>query len=214
MAVDKLVDSTQLDSDLTSVANAIRAKSGGSSQLAFPAGFVSEIGNIPSGGGGLTPPVNAVAQFEVRITISNQPASFSIDFTKVIEKLTANRAYKWDLLLWRDDVVSSVALSNLASEIIAFGRIATTSCDLNYMYACYSNSSSMTSGVQGNTSSIVNAKSFASNIETITLKNITNTDLTGKWKGVFTVLAPWTDEYTGTKLTSCPTGFLTYAAAT
>ena len=54
MAVDKLVDSTQLNSDLTSVANAIRAKSGGSSQLAFPAGFVSEIGNIPSGGGGYT----------------------------------------------------------------------------------------------------------------------------------------------------------------
>lgn len=51
MAVDKLVDSTQLDSDLTSVANAIRAKSGGSSQLAFPAGFVSEIQAIPSGGG-------------------------------------------------------------------------------------------------------------------------------------------------------------------
>ena len=52
MALDKLVDSTQLDSDLTSVANAIRAKSGGSSQLAFPAGFVSEIQAIPSGGGG------------------------------------------------------------------------------------------------------------------------------------------------------------------
>lgn len=52
MSVDKLVDSTQLDSDLTSVANAIRAKSGGSGSLAFPSGFVSEIGNIPSGGGG------------------------------------------------------------------------------------------------------------------------------------------------------------------
>ncbi len=50
MSADKLVDSTQLDSDLTSVANAIRAKSGGSSQLAFPAGFVSEIQAIPSGG--------------------------------------------------------------------------------------------------------------------------------------------------------------------
>lgn len=37
-------------SDLTSVANAIRAKNGGSSQLAFPAGFVSEIQAIPSGG--------------------------------------------------------------------------------------------------------------------------------------------------------------------
>lgn len=52
MALDKLVDSAQLDSDLTSVANAIRAKSGGSGSLAFPAGFVSEIGDIPSGGGG------------------------------------------------------------------------------------------------------------------------------------------------------------------
>ncbi len=49
MSVDKLVDSTQLDSDLASVADAIRAKSGGSGQLAFPAGFVSEIGNISSG---------------------------------------------------------------------------------------------------------------------------------------------------------------------
>jgi hypothetical protein len=48
MAIE-YVDATQLDSDLTSVANAIRAKSGGSGQLAFPAGFVSEIGNIPSG---------------------------------------------------------------------------------------------------------------------------------------------------------------------
>lgn len=49
MAIE-YVDSTQLDSDLTSVANAIRAKSGGSSQLAFPSGFVSEIQAIPSGG--------------------------------------------------------------------------------------------------------------------------------------------------------------------
>lgn len=49
MAVDKLVDSTQLNSDLTSVANAIRTKGGTSAQLAFPAEFVSAIGNIQSG---------------------------------------------------------------------------------------------------------------------------------------------------------------------
>ena len=52
MAYDKLVDSVQLDSDLTSVANAIRGKTGGSVMLAFPADFVSAINNIPSGGGG------------------------------------------------------------------------------------------------------------------------------------------------------------------
>jgi len=57
MALDKLVDSAQLDSDLASVANAIRAKSGGAGQLAFPAGFVSEIGNISGGGGGSGDPV-------------------------------------------------------------------------------------------------------------------------------------------------------------
>lgn len=52
MAVDKLVDSTQLDADLTSVANAIRTKGGTSADLAFPSGFVSAVQAIPSGGGG------------------------------------------------------------------------------------------------------------------------------------------------------------------
>ena len=52
MALDKLVDSTQLDSDLTSVANAIRTKGGTSASLAFPVGFVSAIDAIPTGGGG------------------------------------------------------------------------------------------------------------------------------------------------------------------
>jgi hypothetical protein len=54
MAVDKLVDSTQLDADLTSVANAIRTKGGTSADLAFPAGFVSAVQAIPTGGGGFS----------------------------------------------------------------------------------------------------------------------------------------------------------------
>lgn len=49
MAVDKLVDSAQLNSDLTSVANAIRTKGGTSAQLAFPADFVSAIEDISTG---------------------------------------------------------------------------------------------------------------------------------------------------------------------
>ncbi|MBO5967255.1 MAG: hypothetical protein J6S14_02015 [Clostridia bacterium] len=50
MAVDKLVDSAQLDSDLGDIADAILAKSGGTGPIAFPAGFLSEIADIPSGG--------------------------------------------------------------------------------------------------------------------------------------------------------------------
>lgn len=52
MALDALVDSAQLDSDLTSVADAIREKGGTSAQLAFPTEFVSAIEAISGGGGG------------------------------------------------------------------------------------------------------------------------------------------------------------------
>ena len=52
MALDKLVDSTQLDGNLTSIANAIRAKGGTSAQLAFPQGFVDAVEAIETGGGG------------------------------------------------------------------------------------------------------------------------------------------------------------------
>ena len=46
MAIDKAVDSTQLNADLTSVANAIRTKGKTSAQLAFPEGFVSAVNAI------------------------------------------------------------------------------------------------------------------------------------------------------------------------
>ena len=49
MAIDAFIDSSQLNADLSSVADAIRLKSGGSSQLAFPSGFISEINSITTG---------------------------------------------------------------------------------------------------------------------------------------------------------------------
>lgn len=61
MAVDKLVDSAQLNADLTSVANAIRTKGGTSASLAFPTGFVSAINDISGGGG---PDLSGIKQAE------------------------------------------------------------------------------------------------------------------------------------------------------
>lgn len=49
MAVDKLVDSTQLNADLTTVANAIRTKGGTSEQLSFPTGMANAVAAIPTG---------------------------------------------------------------------------------------------------------------------------------------------------------------------
>lgn len=55
MALDKLVDSTQLDACMTAEANAIRAKTGGSGQLTYDfangKGFADEIASIQTGGG-------------------------------------------------------------------------------------------------------------------------------------------------------------------
>lgn len=53
MAYDKAVDSTQLDADLTTVADAIRAKGGTTDNLLFPSGFASAINAISSGGSDL-----------------------------------------------------------------------------------------------------------------------------------------------------------------
>lgn len=52
MALDKAIDSAQLDADLTAVADAIRAKGGTSEALAFPGGFVEAVEAIEAGGGG------------------------------------------------------------------------------------------------------------------------------------------------------------------
>ncbi len=49
MALDKAVDSAQLNADLTAVADAIRTKGGTSAQLAFPDGFVSAVQAIQTG---------------------------------------------------------------------------------------------------------------------------------------------------------------------
>ena len=95
MALDKLVDSTQLDADLTSVANAIRTKGGTSAQLAFPAGFVSAVEAIPTGGGGgkgfllldtITVPANTRA---VNLDFSNYQ---SYDFFFVVEDVNLSAA--------------------------------------------------------------------------------------------------------------------------
>lgn len=49
MAYDKVIDSSVLDANLTSVANAIRSKGGTSASLAFPAGFINAISQMETG---------------------------------------------------------------------------------------------------------------------------------------------------------------------
>lgn len=80
MALDKLVDSSQLDADLTSVANAIRTKGGTNGQLSFPQGFVDAIDAIPTGGGGKT---------NIDIGIADTPISNILNMFYALEHGTA-----------------------------------------------------------------------------------------------------------------------------
>lgn len=94
MSVDKLVDSTQLDSDLTSVANAIRTKGGTSASLAFPAGFVSAINAISGGGANITGFVSEKVINTTEGVTSGSNNSFALLKTLEPELETAgNRAF-------------------------------------------------------------------------------------------------------------------------
>lgn len=83
MAVDKAVESAKLDTDLTAVANAIRAKGGTSAQLAFPDGFISAVQSIPIGG-------TAKPEQEKTVTITaNGTTEITPDSGKTLSKVTA-----------------------------------------------------------------------------------------------------------------------------
>jgi hypothetical protein len=49
MVVNKIINATQLDANLISIANAIREKNDTNTQLSFPNGFVNAIENISGG---------------------------------------------------------------------------------------------------------------------------------------------------------------------
>lgn len=52
MTVDKAIDSTEFDSKLTTVADAIRTAGGTTATMSFPTGMVDAISSLSSGGGG------------------------------------------------------------------------------------------------------------------------------------------------------------------
>ena len=86
------------DTELTSVANAIRIKGGTNSQLVFPNGFVSAIGNISGGGGGgesdfstaeVTVVNNHSRNAEIRVACVESEYSISENYTYVDTNTTA-----------------------------------------------------------------------------------------------------------------------------
>lgn len=137
MALDKLVDSTQLDSDLTSVADAIRAKSGGSSQLAFPAGFVSEIQAIPSGGGASYTELSAVS-------ILNDATN---KYANAVVVLVVGDCKKVEILFKRLDGIltgNDIVFAKASATSAAASGTTVTGVDKSAPYFGYSSKSGVT----------------------------------------------------------------------
>lgn len=113
MAVDKLVDSAQLDADLEDVADAIRAKGGTSASLAFPAGFVSAVQAIPTGGGGGATSIKAVT-YVVLDNVSRAdiyiPFDYACDNYALKYELVESGVYSGGTLVM--DSTPTVPLSN------------------------------------------------------------------------------------------------------
>lgn len=74
-----MADYVVRDTQLVSVADAIRAKGGTSAPLAFPDGFVDAVDAIPTGGGGVSVPAKEVnfRDYDGTIVYSYTPAEFA-----------------------------------------------------------------------------------------------------------------------------------------
>lgn len=75
MAVDKAIDSTEFDSKLTTVADAIRTAGGTTEPMSFPSGMVEAITAIQAGGGGGIE-LNGYQVSEGSFTISSDTSTF------------------------------------------------------------------------------------------------------------------------------------------
>lgn len=109
------------DTELTSVADAIRAKGGTSAALAYPAGFVSAINNIPSGGGGLT--VTDLTESRTAVNIPDNPEDlvFSASATGLNIAICTLRSYSYGMVAYLYQAVYDVAMFD--EEHVVFGGV-------------------------------------------------------------------------------------------
>lgn len=112
MAVDKLVDSTELDTNLLAVANAIRTKGGTSGALQFPSEFIEAINNISGGG-------TNVKHFSGTVTLNSSGAAYAVvDFQPDVIIILGGEqyGYQWQAGGSFADISAS-GISNIETSI-------------------------------------------------------------------------------------------------
>jgi len=88
-----MADYLVTDTELTSIADAIRTKGGTSASLTFPTGFVNAIDAIPSGGGGGVNTCTLTIGSDGNVTVSNFDTTPSGDYMVTASVLQAPAMY-------------------------------------------------------------------------------------------------------------------------
>lgn len=133
MAVDKLVDSAQLDGALTYTANSIRNKTGNSSQIAWDAtyGFKDAIDAISGGGISVVTTQDAHGGDIVEITAEViQPMKFGI----IRSDAELLQSYSYDKLLSSDLGITIPAYSTTQKTLVSSSTLSPT---ISMSYADY-----------------------------------------------------------------------------
>lgn len=199
---------------LTYTADRIRAKTGGTDPITWDAakGFGDAVDAITPGGSA-APPAIAIAQFPAAVSIDGDLGSLTIDFAGLQQYMSATKTYAWQLTMWRATQAETAAEYAVNSFCIN-GRVSKGSIiDANDCRVTRTPQTALTTPYQLNVTDFKKSRTVVGTAVTI-VSNTTGTVWAGDYIGIFTLLPPYTDTYTGDKLTECPDGFLTVAATT
>lgn len=165
------------------------------------------------GMGSKTPPAVAVAQFSIAVSIAGNVGSLTLDFSGLQTYMSAKKTYAWSLILWRSSQITGTTARYVVNQFCIQGRLSVGNViDVNDCRMARTSLNSMTAPHQLNVVDFKKGKTISDKFATI-VSSITDTEWAGDYIGVFTLLPPYTDAYTGDKLTDCPDGFLTFATA-
>lgn len=164
-----------------------------------------------SGGSEILPAI-AVAQFPVTASIINDLGALTIDFSGMQQYMSATKTYAWMLTMWRSSQAETTA-GYVVNGFCINGRVSKGNViDANDCKLIRTPANAMTAPYHLNVADFKKSKNVTGTAVTI-ISNTSGTAWGGDYIGVFTLLPPYTDAYTGDKLTECPDGFLTFAAA-
>lgn len=103
MAIDKAIDSTEFDSKLTTVADAIRTAGGTTEPMSFPSGMVEAITAIQAGGGGGSSWTDSYSIFATgTFTPTENVTEWSIDTGVPFDCSNEGNYLRQSLIVWRE----------------------------------------------------------------------------------------------------------------